>query len=270
MNIAQRGLDFFITCYNKYWGNENDILVLFWFSLFYVALKNRRLWKGGLWDPFIVGMLTIFNPLLMNVVLEKTFFYDRYYRFYWIIPIGIIVAVSTTDILSEIGKHISKTVMVLICILSISIFWNAKMPAFSSGWNMYQANNEVIELSKIIHTDTKEDVPTVFYPVQLVSMYREYDANVESVLGRGDCVSIVYPDLHGWIYDKYYNQGEYLLLLGNYGIEMSVELINTQLQDEGVDYFIRYKKWYSDDYISCINGEKIGETYKYEVYKIND
>ena len=265
---SKYGFGFFIECWKNYWGGNIAVPILFLISIIYIICKRDKLWNRAIVFPFVLGLCTIFNPWLMNRVLGKLNWYNRYYRFYWIVPVSLLISVAFADIWAKCKKEWMKVCLVIFGCFGLLCFGNPVLTDFSH-WNIYKVDHNAIECSDIIHQDTEEEEPTVLVNLSLAMTIRQYDPSLKAVHGLFDFLPNYYSDV-STIYDNYISRGEYLKLFGNYNVEVESELINQSLKEMDVDYFIRYKSWYSDEYIQSLNLFRVGETEEYDVYRVID
>ena len=135
------------------------------------------------------------------------------------------------------------------------------------NWNIYKVDSNVIEISDIIHGDAEQPSVNVFADITVIPNLRQYDASLTTVLGLADLY--FFNKTYEEICDVAMSQERYLMLMANYNVEIDAELVNSALIREKVDYFIRNKGWFSEEYVESLNMQKIGETSLYEVYKVN-
>lgn len=265
---SKYGLSFFIECWESYWGGNIVVPILFLISIIFIICKRDKLWNRAMIFPFVLGLCTIYNPWLMNRILEKLNWYNRYYRFYWIVPVSLLISAAFADIWVRCKRGWIKACLVMLCCIVLLRFGNPVVIDFSH-WNIYKVDYNAIECSNIIHQDTEEEEPMVLVNIMLAKTIRQYDPSLKAAHGLFDFLPNYYSDVNV-IYDNYIARGECLKLFGNYDVEVDSELINQSLKEMEVDYFIRYKSWYSDEYIQSLNLFKVGETEEYEVYRVID
>lgn len=63
---------------------------VYWMSVLYCNVRKTKLCRRYLWGCFWQRLITIFNPLIMEPLLDKIGWKDRYIRFYWILPVGFL------------------------------------------------------------------------------------------------------------------------------------------------------------------------------------
>lgn len=266
MNIDAQGIQFFIECFKNYWDGKLIMPFLFATAVVFIFCKKDMVWRKCLGIPFLVGLVSVYNPFLMNLVLYFLGRKERYYRFYWIIQVCIIVSVAIVDLLCQFKSRLFKIICFLaVCILIICC--GKPVIIREEGWNIYKVDSNVIEISDIIHADAEQLSVNIFADITLLSSLRQYDASLTSVLGLADLY--FFNKKYEEICDVAMSQERYLMLMGNYNVEIDAELVNSELIREKVDYFIRNKEWFSGEYMESLDMEKVGETSLYEVYKVN-
>lgn len=259
-------ISFFAECWQNYWGGNIVIPILFFLSMIYIAAKRDKLWNRALIFPFVLGLCTIFNPWLMDKILGRMNWYNRYYRFYWIVPVSLCISVAFADVWMKFKRGWIKVCLAIFSCMAVMYFGNAVLTDYED-WNIYKIDGDAIECSNIIHHDSEKGDPLVLVNISLAMIIRQYDPSIRAVHGLFDFLPNYYSDV-SVIYDMYIAKGECLKLLGNYDVEVEPELVNQSLKQMEVDYFIRYKGWYSDEYIQSLDLYKVGETEEYEVYRV--
>jgi len=265
MASSKVGFDFFVDCFMQYWGGEWIIPILFVLSVIYILIKKEKLWNRTFLFPFVFGACTVFNPFIINAFLKKLGWYNRYYRFYWIIPFSLVISLVVVDVLERVKKKRYKVFLVII-VLGLVIIYRSPVVFNAKNWNIYKVSNDTMEVSEIIHQDTNEQTPYVLADNTIVDTLRQYDPSIISVLRLYEILSLNH-ELEE-VYDAYMNSENELILMANYDVEIDAELVNARLHTEKIDYFVRNKEWYSDEYLKTLDIAKIGETTLYEVYKV--
>lgn len=239
--------------------------IIFILCVIYIFFKKDNVWSRCLGIPFVLGVISIYNPYLMSIIINYLGWSERYYRFYWIFPIGIIIAVVIVDLGYKIERKYFRVFWFILFIALIIKFGNPIIIR-TDDWNIYKIDSNVIEISNIIHADASKSSVNVFVDVSLMANLRQYDASLMTVFELPDLLSL--ENEYEEIVELAMEQKRYLALLANYNIEIDAKLINNMLIQEKVDYFVRNKSWYSDQYLENLNIEKIGETSVYEIYRV--
>ena len=267
MGTLLGNINFFIECFNQYWGNRFIIPILLICSLTYIAIRKNLIWKKGILYPTLFSILTIGNPFIMTPVLEKTGYYSRYYRFYWIVPVVLIIMLAFADLILKIKSKI-KISLCIIIFLCFIMNGQSHIAFGIENWNIYKIDKNVLEISRIIHSDTSKESPVVLVDTTLIPSIRQFDPSLISAIELTEYLS---PGIdQEYMYNRNKNHGDYLALISNFNEEVDPILVRGKLIEVGVDYYVRNKSWFSDEYIKNLGQLKIGETASYEVYRIVD
>ena len=93
-------LDYFVGRFYQCWWNVLYIVVYIG-CLFYIARKKDKVMLQIFVGMFLAALITIFNPLIMEPLLDKIGWKDRYIRFYWILPVGFLCSFFATKLIAE-------------------------------------------------------------------------------------------------------------------------------------------------------------------------
>lgn len=257
--------NYFVLNYQEY--SSGMPLAVFYFVMIlilYVSQK-RKAEKAIFVYPFLLQMLTIFNPLFMYFIISKMEWSDRYYRFFWCIPIGIVIAYFCVLLVNESKGVSHRKVLGLLMALTIIVAFDhfIKLDIVSS--NIYKMQPEVIEIVEMIREEEGEKDVCVFYPAALIPHIRQYDAGILSPAGRNDIISESVMDE---MIEKYVNWGMMLRAMANAPIEVEKEEFLNILYEYNVQYYVVKKDWYSQKYRDALNLKLLGETENYYIYQV--
>lgn len=259
VSIDQDKWNFFLLNYKEYSLGMPFALYFFLIILFFYISNKRNKEKAIFVYPFFLELLTIFNPFIMYVVIQKFGWSALYYRFFWCVPVGIAIAYICTIITED--KKVVGLMFVLIIILSFGHV--ARLDNISD--NIYKIDSEVIEIVEMLREEENEQDICVFYPMDLVWFIRQYDAGVFSPIGRAD---IIKTPLTDELEQELIESGRILKLMANFSVEVDKEEFLNALQENNVQYYIVKKEWLSQEYLDSLNMDLLGETKNYFVYKI--
>ena len=107
------------------------------------------------------------------------------------------------------------------------------------------------------------------YDSSLVAEMRQYDASIISAMDRGECYGYRYAEVTEELYDTVLKKDTTYHLLGNFNYEVNKEILLEDMKKRGIEYFVRNREWFSEEYIQSLGFEYIGETEHYKVYKCN-
>ncbi|MDY3765201.1 MAG: hypothetical protein SO016_00675 [Lachnospiraceae bacterium] len=183
--LEELGLGFVTTCLEKYW--EGIYFFLFFLAgviwLLFQKKKERR--NMAVYVIFLV--LTIFNPVLVKYFFAPFNMDDVYYRFFWLLPVSILLGYFCTMIISCVKSWWKKVLLTVGCICLIlaggepvkEVASVLQMPD-----NLYKVPDDVLEISEYIHHDSQEENPRVAAELELLMTLRQYDASLYLTLDR--------------------------------------------------------------------------------------
>lgn len=267
-------LTFFVDVFNKFWGSYH-IPILFIVSLIILYKSDSVLSKKIFVYPFLLCMLTVYNPILMHWVINLLNIPERYYRFYWLTPFALIIGIAFADYYVG-NKKDKRNELITFAVLFMLFLMVGTRHEFkiekTPGNNVYGISEENIGISNIIQNDKKNDEETIiFADTRIVYTLRMYDASLLPVASRYEDMNYLYGGITESAQIKlaeYCEEGKSYILIANSNIEYDVDTVKKDLSDAGVQYFIRNKSWYSDTYMAELGYKLIGETANYQVYKV--
>lgn len=165
---------------NPVWLLYPIALVLIWFL---GKKEDRKLFLGVL----LTECLTIFNPFIADILVDTIGFGNRYRRFFWMLVFFITIAYALTLVVLSLKKVWLRAAAVLVSAvliagLGIPVFVGADVPSYTASQNEYFIDQEILDLSNIIHSEGIEK-PRILSD-GLLLVYRQYDPDVRSYVSR--------------------------------------------------------------------------------------
>lgn len=266
-------IDVIITYNGKY-----NFLYLYYFIAIILVLMiflKKSINKLQLALPWLLGLLVICNPLFVWLMYKANIVSTgRFYRFFWIFPIGLVIAYFVILIIDKVKHKYIKCIVFLICILIIikSGSVNESLSSYQVAQNIYKIPNCIIETSTIIHNDAEEDKDIrVYYDDYFLVNYRMYDPSIISVRDRGE----LYPPVTDGairvsIEENYYEYiMKYVVIFGKAN-EIPVESFRDAVNESNIDYLIIKSSFCSEDYATNAGLSLIGTTGDYNVYSTEE
>lgn len=273
MDFVELNQDFFETVYTNYWG-EITFFGIYLFCVIYIIKSEHDIKKYVLGYMPLVALVTVFNPILVGKIVEKLGLTSRYYRFYWILPVTLTLSIVVVEIVCKAQKKRDKLFIVFIVIILINTAGvKFQYEHDDARDNVYKVSDDVIEISNIVHNNTDKKTITAYYSVNVMIELRTYDASIVTPIGRfqWDSIDDEYikstSDENG--YGKIYNNYDVLRVMTYAGIEYSPRIVHAAFDEYGIEYFIRDKSMFSNEYIESLEFTKVGETELYEVFCCN-
>ena len=142
IQITEAGVDFIRQCLQTYQG-ETWFLLLFagaMLLLFWLKDPESRTLRLLLWPYFTVLVCTVYNILIMQVFIRKLNLSGEYYRFFWLLPLGIVIPYVCTRLTASGNGRMKKILVFLLLTIVIAA---AGAPAWSrklepDGWLAYE------------------------------------------------------------------------------------------------------------------------------------
>ncbi len=168
----------------EYQGSGMYIALLL-ISMLYIYLKedDKKLKAFLVYFPIIVLLITL-NPIF-NKIVGKIFTGSVYWRVYWMLPLGVVIAYAAVKFInseSEKSKKIVATIGIIITIImSGKLVYNKEN--YTKFGNLYKVPDEAIEVVEIIRQG-KEEKKKALTSEQLVAYIRQVDASIELAYKR--------------------------------------------------------------------------------------
>lgn len=184
--LEEQGLKFIFVCFQKYIGTWlYPILGIA--GLLYLAFLRKK--EGNFlfgWFSLIL-LLTIYNPFLMNPLIEKLDFEAEFYRFFWLLPINFLLAYVLVDILGKRKGFIKKAALLAaaaILVLAVNRDALDSLTSIHFPENVYKVEDDLLMISEIIHKNSKEEQPKVALPLEYNLQARQYDPSLKLSIER--------------------------------------------------------------------------------------
>lgn len=186
MGNIKETVQFLIESFQTYTG-KNPIWILYPVALLIIWFlgkkEDRKLFVGVL----VTECLTIFNPFVVKILLDVFGFGSRFVRFLWILVFFITIGYALTLLIFASTKKWVQILTGLICLAMIlvegvPVFWGAAEAPYTKATNAYFTDQEILDLSNIIHSEGIEQ-PRILSD-GLLLVYRQYDPDVTSYVSR--------------------------------------------------------------------------------------
>ena len=188
IQISEAGMDFIHQCLKTYQGETAFLLLFAGAMLLVFRLKDpgSRALKLLLWPYFTVLACTVYNILVMNVLIRRLNLSGEYYRFFWLLPLCIVVPYVCTRLVASRKAWVKKVLVFLVLTVVIIA---AGAPAWSRGLpltsNPYRIPDDMIIACDIIKKDAErerlEDVGVVF-DFNLNLLITQYDPSFRVII----------------------------------------------------------------------------------------
>lgn len=271
VSIEGLGLAFVWECFKEYWGSCAFGFIFLIGMLFAVIIKKDKISRMFLWYTIFL-VLTVYNPVLVKIIIPILNFDNEYYRFFWILPVIPVLAYYITALIWKINGTLKKGIC-LAAILLVLAFLGTPIQGvvtnFSMIENIYKVPNDLRAVCDVIHADSEKENPNVIFSNELNTVARQYDASLNLVLHRdavlfrsGSTVATKYREDNKW-----YQRQKTLLDVVYYEMDMEPEVFKKALQETGTDYLVLTVNLSNHDFIRACGAEAIAQTDGYVVYR---
>ncbi len=182
--MFQNNIEIIKNTFEEYKG-QGMYIALFLVGILYILLKekDKKMKILFVFYPLLTLLITL-NPIF-NKLIGHIFKSSTYWRVYWIIPLGIVIAYASILFIKE-NQEKSKKVL---CALGIVIIIMASGKLIYNNANFYKTGNlyklpdESILVAQLIGEDDAEYKKAIV-PETLVAYIRQIDASIELLYKR--------------------------------------------------------------------------------------
>lgn len=247
----------------SYFGTTCYPLILILFLLYLILSRKNERSKQILFSIIVFCFLFPFLYILCNFIGQEA----ETYRFLWLFPLSCIFAFLSVSICRKTAfdKTVVAMVVCIMILLSGSVLLapsSIKMPE-----NVYELDDEVIEIAEMINSECEEDVRLIA-PSQVMIQIRQYSGNLcWAYTGRGQ---MMIADDDGVI-DSMKEDPQYRLALAvQQGIYLDETVLQGDLESMLVDYVVLTNNSDFANHLSNDILKLIGNTENYSIYKVHE
>lgn len=224
---------------------------LFLVSMLYIFLKEKDKKKRIFFVYFPILVFAVITNPVFNALSSVVFTVNTYYRLFWLLPLGTVIAYAAVLVVNEGKKQIEKVAifcsLIIIIALSGKFYFDTKGTFIEMG-NLYKVPDESVLVAQLIGIDEEENKKALV-PGELTPYIRQIDATIELLYGRE-------PDTAYWN-----NPLATELDNGN------VEYIAKVLEEKECQYVVFKRATVMREPIQNYGFEMINETENYVIYK---
>ena len=232
-------LDYFVGRFYQCWWNVLYIVVYIG-CLFYIARKKDKVMLQIFVGMFLAALITIFNPLIMEPLLDK--------------------------IIAEQKKGAERNILLLF--LTCFIFLcGGSMSELSADDNIYKVDNSVVAVAEMIENNTDKENPVILCDAEMYYWIRQYDPKLVIPVTNKimDLYQFQSPDKIDLAEEK--KSWKNAVSMFMHGVEIDVDIANKIFEDKEIDFVVCNKEYYSDFYLSYLNLSYVDSVDGYELYR---
>lgn len=263
------GLKFVKTCFVNYWGQ------IYFFGVFVVAIlwffiaRKHRLKYFSLYTFFL--LLTIYNPVLVNVFFKHFDQDSVYYRFFWLLPVNLVIAYLITYVINQISNHTKKAITLCVIICAV-VLLGSPVKYFSSLLklpdNLYKVSDDLLEISEYIHQDTDTPNPRVAVSADLLMTVRQYDPTISLTINRDSALCWQgLPDFQYLLGSNLYSSEKPIMDVIYGGDTSDSEAFSSSMASTATQYLVFSKTIDIQPFLHSLNYQYIADTENYIIYR---
>ena len=163
----------------KDYYNNSYYVVLLLFSCVFLYFRKKS-FRSSLFYPNCCIVFLLMIPYLYDHVYKTA----QYWRFFWMIPMVIIIAYAFTELLSLLKIRLLQAVgfvalLVLVYVLGNNIFINGTYEEYQNPFKISQQTLNVCEYIQSINS-----YPLCLFPEEMFCQTRQYSAHIRQLYGR--------------------------------------------------------------------------------------
>lgn len=187
ISLNEKGLSFVYACLREF-GGETYFVGFFLIAMIYIMMRKNDKERYLFCKVPVFLFLTIYNPFLANRAMHLMNMSAEFYRFFWILPIGLLLAYVCVRMTEKTEKIVFRSVFVFALILIIMFSGTPVISALSElkiPENKYKVPDELLAACEIIHRDAGQGVfPVAAFEYDYNTLVRQYDGTICLSLDR--------------------------------------------------------------------------------------
>lgn len=272
VNISTEGLQFVRICLQNYWGPlcffGVFIAVLFWF-----AAKPRKDTNAVLGYTLLL-FCTIYNPFIVKYIYVKLNSEKIYYRFFWLLPVSIVLAYACVRLVAGCTTKAKKLVVILgMC---AAVFFGGVpvktlAEAVTMPDNLYKVPDALLSVCEVIHTDSQKEQPGVVLPAELHLPARQYDPTLILSVDR-DYILYYQGNRSVWVNaeSKDYLRQKDIMDVTISGDTSQLPMFQEAIEYLGTDYVVFVEALGIQETMTSAGYENLGVYDGYSIFRVSN
>lgn len=215
---------------------------------------------------------TVFNPIPAKIVFSYFDMEIVYYRFFWLLPINIILAYAFIQLIHNSSGKVLKAAVLALSVFAIIILGEPIFDGddfFTPPENLYKVSDEVLVISDYIHLDNEKETPRVAPHSDLLMVLRQYDASLQLTLSRDLVLCWQGADMFQSAQSHpYYTYQDSIMDVLYAGDTSNPGAFLFALEKTQTEYLVYSKGVDIQDFLDEMNMIYVGDTANYVIYKV--
>lgn len=265
MQDLELNLEYYKVTFTNYWW-YGLFFVIYLAALLYIVRQKSVLMKQIFVWPFLILLLTVFNPLVMEPILQITDWHNRYSRFFWMLPVEILCAYVLACVIEK-QRSAEEKFALTVFIGCLIFLCGSSATKLELDDNIYKIDQSVIDVAERLSELSDQENPVVFYDEELYYWIRQYDPSFIAALPYSEMVIYRWEDAANIDVSEQYESKKKAMAMFAQGVEVEPEIVNRELKKREVELFVRNKDFYSAEYLQQLEIVYVDVVAEYEIYR---
>lgn len=210
-------------------------VVIYVASLVYVVKNKNKIACQTIVLPIVFMFVTLFNPVVYNIVMQISSVSSIYGRFFWTCTIFIVDAIALATVVSGQQKRGVGILAFLFCVALVVAGGGTKI-WYAEDENIYKIPQYVIDMDEAICEAKSEENPTIISYEEVFYYIRQYDPTLLSYGNLGYITDTMKEQMGDEMYEQYGRAYEFLTAAQGYEVEMSAADVNKFITELELDF----------------------------------
>ena len=270
LSIEELGYGFIPEVFKSFFDGIWGHLAIYLVAVILIAVLGDKRARRLFVYPAVLLAGTVYNPLIMNVVIRLLKMEERYYRFLWLLPVAVTTAYALILICEKLKKKWIGAMVLVIVSVAIVVTGVPFAGAWQKRQNLLKISPDIVRMSDTLDQELADDTLECAYLDQDLLMLRSYNAKIQNIFTRYQWVQ--------WSIDpedpkevarvtRSRNTSYVLAMVLRYGIQVDEDILKNAVEENNVEYLIMKEDPEQSDYFTQMGYQSIYDDGVYAVYK---
>lgn len=249
----------------KYIG-DSVLFIVFLVCLIGMLSKLKRKEAAYAVGIILLSVLLVYNNVsikLLGMLTDKA----TLYRFFWAVPVTIVIAWVCVNKFSELQGKPVKVVALGLAILLVAVGGNSYLSKESLTYpgTTEKIPGDVKKICEIINDNKQQERPICVFDLSIMLMVRCEEPSIVWAIPRKQYLGVLeqgYQDEN-----SKYPRAENLIKVVNDGIQVPKKKLKRALRSKDVEFLVVKKEFQMTDYFMKMGISSVGESDNYVVYQ---
>lgn len=249
----------------KYVG-DSVLFLLFLVCLISVLSKVKKKEAGYVAAIIVLSIVLIFNNVsvkLLGMLTDKA----TLYRFFWAVPVTMVIAWACVDKASQLQGKLVKIVALGLGILMLVVGGNSYLSKESLAYpgTTEKIPGDIKTVCEIINENKQQERPICMFDLSTMLMVRSQEPSIVWAITRNQYLGVLEQGYQEE--NSKYPKAENLIKVVNDGIRVPEKKLKKALKNKDVEFLVVKKEFQMIDYFVEMGILAVGESDNYVVYQ---